>query len=291
MITGYHDTTYTGRAATPAACCLDNDSAVDAFAAELVFVRVYENKTQPDPEAYAAAGVSFALERRRDGQRVVLVGGNEPNLSFENWQTDPAGYASWFAAWSAEVKARAPDLECWWAGMSPGVDPLAWYAGCEAADGVVLHAYGLSVDELMGGVRAFVQAHPGQPWAITETNHGVGSDRVCDRDQWADGVLQPCLQECAALDADAVCYFVFDGWEQDDASVGQATPPIAKDTRIDAVIREWVALPPVAGGNGQEEIAAIRDQVWALADRAEQLGWPWYGQSLKSATSLSKSER
>ena len=37
-----------------------------------------------------------------------------------------------------------------------------------------------------------------------------------------------------------------------------------------------------------DEISAVRDQVWALADQAEALGWPWLGQAGKSACALSK---
>lgn len=292
MLTGYFDTEQTNRPRSSAAGCLDNDGAVDAFQSDFVLLRVYENKTMPNPEEYAAAGVEFAEAHRRAGQRVALQGGNEVNNSFENWGTDPAGYRDWFHRWEQEVGRLDPTLECWWAGMSPGIAPLAWYEGCADADGVVLHAYGLSVDELMAPIRAFRASYPGVDWLLGETNHGVGTGRECDRNVWADAVLRPCLDECHALGAEAVLYFVYDGWEQDDATVGQATPPIAKGTVIEELVRDWVA--PINGASEPPppafSIDATRDQVWQLANQLEAAGHEWYGQALKAATSLSKGE-
>ena len=40
-----------------------------------------------------------------------------------------------------------------------------------------------------------------------------------------------------------------------------------------------------------DPIDAVRDQVWALANQAEGLGWPWLGQNWKAAIALSKKEQ
>src|SRR5262245_36192830 len=270
MLTGYFDTERSGRDPTGAAGCLDNESAEDAFASSLVLLRVYENKGLPEPDAYAAAGVAFAQERGHAGQRLAPQGRNEPNNPFENTGLDPARYRSWFAAWQAEVRARDLGIECWWAPQSPGLDPMPWFEGCEAADGVVLHSYGLSVDELMGHVRAFRSAHPTVRWMLGECNYGPGEGRTCDRNAWAHDVLAPVLDECASLGCEAVLYFVYSGWEQDDASVGQETPLDAAGTAIDTVLRGWV--PAVNGGAG--DIALSVDVVEAPASPANYTKGP-----------------
>jgi GH25 family lysozyme M1 (1,4-beta-N-acetylmuramidase) len=249
LLTGYFDVSVVEngrkvavpRDKTAAAGSLDEPSAEVAFGADAVWLRVYENKGRPDPERYAEAGVVFATAHRRPGQRVALIGGNEPNNAFEGWGGTAADYRAWFRRWSAKVTSLDDSIECWWAGMSPSFPGwLDWYAGVEDADGAVLHAYGLTVDELMAVPRAFVEAAgDAVAWIIGEVNHGVGTGRVCDRDIWAASVLMPVLTECQRLGAEAFLYFVYDGWTQDDGSVGQATPPIARGTRIDAALRAW----------------------------------------------------
>jgi hypothetical protein len=251
VLTGYFDVTRTDRPTSDAAGCLDTGGFENAFTADSVWLRVYENKTLPDPDRYAEAGVIAANAHRRPDQRVRLVGLNEVNNPFERTGLDPAGYRAWFGRWRAKVKALDATLECWWAGMSPGVPgSLAWYAGCEAADGTILHAYGLSVDELMALPRLFRRAHPEVRWMVGEANHGVGAGRVCDLNVWASTVLTPSLTECQALGCDSFLYFVYDGWTQDDASVGQATAPIARGTAVERVLRAWTPPQeaPVEGG-------------------------------------------
>ena len=231
MKTGYfHVGDDPGSAILPAAGCLDVAGVGSAFRSDAVWLRVYEHKTRPDPERYAEAGVIFLTAHRRPGQRVALVGGNEQNNPFETWGGTAADYREWFRRFRAKVTSLDDSIECWWAGMSPGFpDWLDWYAGCEQADGVALHLYGLNQDELMRPARVFTATYPGVIWGGLEINHGVGRGRECDRNVWAKGVLRPSLDDMHALGAGVALYFTYDGWTQDDPSVGQATPPIAPE--------------------------------------------------------------
>jgi N-acetyl-anhydromuramyl-L-alanine amidase AmpD len=52
----------------------------------------------------------------------------------------------------------------------------------------------------------------------------------------------------------------------------------------------FLALCTGAAPAPPDEVAALRDQVWAIADRLEQLGQVWYGQAPKSATAQNKGE-
>jgi N-acetylmuramoyl-L-alanine amidase len=52
----------------------------------------------------------------------------------------------------------------------------------------------------------------------------------------------------------------------------------------------FLALCTGAAPAPPDEVAALRDQLWVIAERLEQLGHPWFGQNVKSAVAQSKGE-
>jgi lysozyme len=70
-----------------------------------------------------------------------------------------------------------------------------------------------------------------------------------------------------------------------------SVPGIAGDADLNRFLGDEVDL--AALGYGPQEafdVDGARDQLWRIAEDLERNGWPWFGQSVKSAVALSKGE-
>jgi Glycosyl hydrolase catalytic core len=221
--------------------------------------------------------VGRANEVTRNGGWCQL--GNELNLPLEDWQGGPE---AWFAFEEQVLAAVERPDRCLAMPPSPGVD--GWQEWVSPTGPYAVHAYGSS-DQMRAVVEWYLGATSDELW-ITECNFGAGN--TVDVDTWAATALVPFLDWLA--NQPRVRFASYFAWRWNES----ATLPTSLDaagTAIETVIRDW--LPPMNGGAEAPsvDIDAVWDQLWATGDHLEQAGWPWLGQSIKSAVALSKGER
>jgi hypothetical protein len=118
---------------------------------------------------------------------------------------------------------------------------------------------------------------------LTECNFGAGN--AVDVDAWADRELHPFLDWCATQGRVRMALYFAWKWR---GAPPLPTPVDAAGTRVEEVLETWVA--PINGAS-EPTIEAVRDQLWAAAEQAEALGWPWLGQGVKALVALSKGDQ
>jgi hypothetical protein len=161
-----------------------------------------------------------------------VVPHNEPNLADE-WGCSPEEFADWAKA----VGGYFP-------GLSPSGNWTEYLAAADrngalaAADGIVAHAYGMSLEDLKSSISPVLAAarkHSLPVW-VGETNFGAGN-KVDNLQAWIDSAFRPFLEWLRSLtdvEIEAVCWFAH-SWDQ---SPKLPTSVDARGTAIEGLMRQ-----------------------------------------------------
>ena len=245
MDLGYHFTDDSFVDTVPAALYLDQTEwgtprgEISGGRSGRQLVRPYANG-RPRVQDFANKSRSWAYRRTPWGFDIPVQALNEPNLSHEQFGGGPDEYADWF--W--RLTDECPEVDFYYAPMSPDGNWLPWYtfglpkrAIVQRAKGLVVHAYG-DYYEIKQVMDQIIGLNFKRPIWVGEFNWGAG--RTIDANWWAETQLPLILNYFNEQpQIEAATYFAWT-WDRPDGGLDKGTPVDArKHESIQREIRRW----------------------------------------------------